>query len=97
LLDFKIGWKGIVFTTNIDGNSKDYLLKLKGLLNSKYVLVDTNDKELFVVEFDFKWRKLEFDYNLVTSDEFENFENKELLLLTAVHCINYYLTLITGS
>jgi hypothetical protein len=92
LLNFKMGWKGIIINTEFDGDEKSYLLSLKGLLSSKYVLIDTDENELLVVESDFKWNKLHFDYTITTSDGFDSHNNKELLLLTILHCINYYLT-----
>lgn len=97
LLEFKIGWNGVELHSNLDGKSERYLLKLKGFFSSKYILVDAQDKELLEAEFDFKWKKLEYDYNIITSKSFENLNNKELLILTTLHCINYYLTIISGT
>jgi hypothetical protein len=93
LLDFKMAWQGIIINTKFDGNEKKFLLKLKGFLSSKYVLVDTDEKELLEVATDFKWSKLNFDCTIETTKEFDNFENKELLLLTIIHCINYQMSI----
>ena len=97
LLDFKMGWKGIVIKTNFNEIEKSYLLKLKGLLSSKFILIDTHDNELAALTTDFKWNKLNFDYVIETSNEFEHFENKELLLLTILHCVNYYMTRVASG
>jgi hypothetical protein len=96
LLEFKLEWKGIVFSINKNGATHDYLLKLKGLLSSKFVLVDSDDNELFEVECDFKWTKAEYDYFVSTTEKFDQFENKELLLLSFFHAINYYLKVSSG-
>ena len=97
LLELEIGWKGILIKSLLGGSEEKYLLKLKGLLGSKFGLIDTNEKELLEVESDFKWKKLNFDYSIKTSDEFENIENKDLLLLTTLHCVNYYIAFANSS
>lgn len=97
VLSFKMGWKGIIINTYFDKIEKGYILKLKSLWNSKYVLLDSNEKEFIAVETDFNWSKLRFDYMIETSGEFDNFNNKEVFLLTIIHCINYYLTMIAAS
>ena len=61
LLEFKMGWKGILINTFFDGEEKTYLLKLKGLLSNQYVLLDTDQEELLVAQPNFKWKKLTFE------------------------------------
>ena len=73
------------------------LLKLNSLLSSKFVLIDTEKNELMVAETDFKWNKLNYDYNIETTKSFDSFDKKELLLLTILHCINYYITIIVSA
>lgn len=97
LMDFKMGWKGIILSNNVDGNKEEYLLMLKGILNSKYVLLDAYQQELFVIELEMKWNQSHFDYYISTVDEFDNFYHPELFLLMAIHAVNYYLTFVTGS
>ena len=97
LLEFKMGWKGIIIKTLFNDSKEVFLLKLKGLLSNKFVLLDTNDEELMAAETSFKWSKLNFDYNIETTQVFDKFENKELLLLTILHCINYYITIVAAA
>lgn len=97
LLGFEMGWYGIILKTKFSGNTQNYLLKTKGLLSSKFVLVDEAENELLVAETDFVWSKLRFDYTIDTSMEFDRTENKEIMLLTILHCINYYLTIISAA
>lgn len=97
LLMFEMGWKGIVIKTFFEGIEKRYLLKSKGLLSNKFLLIDTDERTLLAATADFKWRRLDFDYDIETSNEFDNFTNKELLLLTTVHCLNYYITFISSA
>lgn len=96
LLEFKMGWKGILINSFFEGEEKTYLLKLKGLLSNQYILLDTDQEELLVAQANFKWKKLTFDFDIETSEKFEGFEHKELLLLTILHCINYYMTISAG-
>ena len=97
LLEFKMGWKGIIIKSLFNDREEVFLLKLKGLLSNKFVLLDTNDEELMAAETSFKWSRFNFDYNIETTPVFDNFENKELLLLTILHCINYYLTIVAAA
>ncbi|MCB9032955.1 MAG: hypothetical protein H6553_03880 [Chitinophagales bacterium] len=97
LLEFKMGWKGILITTYFDKKEKHYLLKLKGLLSSKYILLNNDNEELMVVETKFKWTKLNFDYNIETTQNFDHLDNEKLLVLTVLHCINYYMTVIAAT
>ena len=94
LLEFKMGWKGIIIKTFFNDKENTFLLKLNGLLSSKFVLIDTDKTELLVAETDFKWNKLNYDYNIKTTQDFDNFYKKELLLLSILHCINYYITIV---
>ncbi|MBU1822220.1 MAG: hypothetical protein KKG00_12025 [Bacteroidetes bacterium] len=97
LLEFKMGWKGILIKANFNGNEKNYLLKLKGLLSSKFILIDSEENEVLTADTEFKWNKFNFDYTMETSTEFDTMENKELMLLTIVHCMNYYLTVVNSA
>ncbi len=97
LLEFKMSWKGIMIKTFFENENATYLLKLSGLFNNKFVLIDTDKNELMVAETDFKWSKLNWDYTIETTNQFDNISNKELLLLTILHCINYYMTMVVSA
>lgn len=97
LLEFKMGWKGIIINSFLEGKQETFLLKIKGLLSSKFMLIDTNNNELMAAETDFKWSKFNYDYLIETAADFEKFTNKELLLLTMLHCINYYMSIAASG
>ncbi|MBK8633717.1 MAG: hypothetical protein IPN72_09210 [Saprospiraceae bacterium] len=97
ILDFKMGWKGIIIRTFFNNKEETYLLSLKGILRTKFILFDTDKRELMAAETDFKWNKLNYDYDIETSSDFEKLVNKELLLLTILHCINYYITIVSAA
>lgn len=93
LLSFSMGWKGIIIKTFFNTNEATYLLALKGLLSSTFILFDKDNEALMAAKSDFKWSKLNFDYDIETKPTFDDLANKELLLLTVLHCINYYMTM----
>ncbi|MCW5915930.1 MAG: hypothetical protein KIS82_01145 [Ferruginibacter sp.] len=97
LLEFKMSWKGIVIKTHFGNEEKYFLLKIKGLFSNKFILLDTNNEELMVAETEFKWSKFNFDYNIETTQNFDNLDQKEIFLLTILHCINYYVTIIVAG
>ncbi|MDO7848070.1 hypothetical protein Q5H92_17020 [Hymenobacter sp. M29] len=98
LLDFKMNWKGqILIRTHFGGTEDFYILKHKGLLNSSFILLHGEETELLSIVPDYKWTKLSIDYQLGASEAFERLAHKELLLLTTIHCANYYLTMLTAA
>ena len=90
IMNFKLGWKGILINVKSYGFEESYLLKNKGLLNSRYVLIDTSEQELLAVKSDFIWSKFKLDYLIETSEEFDKLKMKEAFLLTIIHSINFY-------
>lgn len=98
LLDFKMDWKGqILIRTIFDGPEDYYILRQKGLFKSTFVLLHQEETELLQLEPDLKWSKMSYDYQITTTDGFAPLARKELLLLTAIHCANYYLTMMTAA
>ncbi|MBX2887351.1 MAG: hypothetical protein KF829_01740 [Ferruginibacter sp.] len=97
LLSFRMGWEGIIIETFFGEEEQVFLLKLKGLFSNKFVLLNQDNEELMVAETIFNWRKLNFNYNIETPQNFDDSDKNSLLLLTVVHCINYYITIITAA
>lgn len=97
LLDFKMGWKGIVIKTYFDNQERQYLLKLEGFIKSKFILIDDYDQELSVASTDFKWLTLNFNYDIETSASFDQLRNRDLLLMTMLHCMNYYISYLSAA
>jgi hypothetical protein len=97
LLNFKMNWNGnIIVHTRFDEAEKDFIFKQKGLLKTSYVLLNKEEEELLVIQPDFKWSKFNYDYNISTSDSFDALAFSEILVLTAIHCVNYYMTMVTS-
>lgn len=97
LLDFEMNWKGqIIINSKINDVGQRFILKQTSILKNIFVLL-SNEEKLLTIEPNLQWSKVNFDYKLISTDAFENLENKELLLLNAIHCTNYYITMMTST
>ena len=97
LLELSMNWKGLVIQADMNGRSEKYLLHLKGMFNSRYVLTNADGQELLAVDFSMKWRKLRYDYNVSTTAGFEALRHKEVFLLAVVHGINHQLAALAAA
>ena len=96
LLKFRMNWNGeIVIQTYFDGIKSGYLFKHRGIFKDSFVLTDQHGTELFVMKPHLKWNTLNYEYQITTSESFDILSNKEILLLNALHCANYYMSMIT--
>ena len=94
LAEFKMGWNGIIIKTYFENIENCYLLKHKGILNSKFILTNTENQELIAAVPNFKWKTLNYNYNIETAKEFDDLPNNQLLLFTILHCLNYYMIIM---
>ncbi|MES2647627.1 MAG: hypothetical protein V4717_12170 [Bacteroidota bacterium] len=99
LLNFKMNWNGnIIIHSKLDGTEKDFVLKHKGILKESYVLLNKEEEDLLVIRPAFKWNKFNYDYDIFTTDRFDTYSFHTILLLTTIHCVNYYMTMLsTGT
>ncbi|GAB3238339.1 hypothetical protein GCM10027346_30820 [Hymenobacter seoulensis] len=96
LLNFKMNWSGtIIIKSKL--NSRVFLFKQKSLLKNTFVLLDKDEKELMVVSPSFQWNSLKPSYSLSATEEFETLDEKDVLLLTTIHCANYYMSMMAAS
>ena len=96
LLNFKMNWNGnIIINTWFDEIERDFILKHKGILKDSYVLLNKEEEDLLVIKPDFKWSKFNYDYNISTTDRFDNLSFNLTLLLTTIHCVNYYMAMMS--
>lgn len=95
ILEFKLGWNGILIKTFFQNSEKNYILRTKGISSNKFILTDSEKKELLVAEMDTKLDNLNYKYSIRTTNEFESFKNKNILVLALLHCINYYIYITT--
>lgn len=97
LLTFKMHWDGkIILKSKLDG-SRALVFKNKSVLKGTYELQDKDKQELLLVQPNFQWRQLNHNYTITTTELLEEFRAKELLLLTTVHCANYYMTMVAAA
>ena len=98
LLKFQMNWNGeIVVQTFFNDSEKGYIFKYRGVFKESYILADKEGAELLVMKPQFKWHTMNYGYQITTSDMFETFSNKEILLLISVHCANYYMSLMMAQ
>ena len=96
LLNFKMNWNGnIIINTRFDETERDFILKHKGILKDSYVLLNKEEEQLLVIQPDFKWSKFNYDYTISTTDNFDNLSFNGILLLTTIHCVNYYMAMMS--
>lgn len=94
LLHFKMSWNGdIIILSNINDVETGYKLKYTGFLKPSYVLENKEGNKLLEVKPSFKWTKFTCDHVITSTPEFEAIPYSKLLLLTALHCTNYYITM----
>lgn len=92
LINFKMHWAGdIVITTRFDSIKNQYMLQKKGFFEYRFSLHDKEERQLLTVMPNYKWNKLRYNYNIQTSDDFENHEHKLLMLMAVTYCIKYYM------
>jgi len=98
ILNLQMNWNGnIIIHSWFDGVERDFLLKHKGIFKEYYVLLNKEEEDLLVIKPDFKWNKFEYDYNIITNDRFDNLSFNAILLLTAIHCVNYYMAMTSSG
>ncbi len=98
LANLKMHWNGdIVIQVDLTNVETGYVLKPKGLFNISFLLSDQNKNDLLVMKPHLKWNKLHCEYEIESSQDFEESSDKSLLLLISLHCANYYMSMASGS
>jgi len=94
LLKFKMNWNGeIVVLTYFTNLEQGYIFKHRGVFKDSFILIDQEGFELLVMKPHWKWNKMNYEYQITTSDSFDTFSNKEILLMNSLHCANYYMSM----
>ncbi|MGG5210580.1 hypothetical protein ACQWU4_16765 [Chryseobacterium sp. MIQD13] len=95
LLKFRMNWNGeIVVQTYFNGVKKGYIFKHRGIFKESFVLADQDGIELLVIKPHLKWNLMDYEYQLTTTDTFETCPEKDILLMEALHCANYYMSMM---
>ncbi|MGV3503445.1 MAG: hypothetical protein ACO1O1_07030 [Adhaeribacter sp.] len=98
VLEFSMNWNGeIILQSYFAGLEKDYIFKHKGIFKESYLLIDRDGVEQLVMKPDLKWKKMDYEYQVTTSETFEALSNKEILLMASLHCANYYMSLMMAQ
>ena len=98
LLQFKMNWNGeIVVQTFFNGVEQGYVIKHRGLFKESFILNNQEGMELLLMKPQIKWKSFNIEYDITTTDTFETLPQKEILLMTSVHCANYYMSMMMGQ
>jgi len=98
LLYFKMHRDGnIIIKTMFDTEESNYNFKYKGIFKTSFVLQDENEKVFLEIQPDFQWSKRSYDYRISTTAEFDQISHNKVLLLTTVHCSNYFMHMMSGT
>jgi len=98
LLKFRMNWNGeIVIQTYFDSVKEGFLFKHRGIFKESFVLADQKGNELFVMKPHLKWSSMNYEYQITTTEKFEMYPSKEILLINALHCANYYMSMIASA
>jgi hypothetical protein len=98
LLKFQMNWNGeIVVQTYFNDFEKGYTFKHRGFFKESFVLIDQEGIELLVMKPQLKWSKMNYEYQITTSDTFETLSYKEILLMNSLHCANYYMSMMMAQ
>jgi len=97
LMKFTMNWDGnIILHSYFDNDEKTYIFKNKGFFRDSFVLTDEKGTEILTMKPNFKWNSFSYEYAITTSEIFETFEQKNILLMNSVHCANYYMAMMSG-
>ena len=98
LLKFRMNWNGeIVIQTHFNDCKKSYAFKHRGIFKESFVLVDEEGSEYVVMKPNFKWNNPDYEYQIATSEAFEEIPDKEIILITSLHCANYYMSMMSSA
>lgn len=98
LLDFQMNWKGeIIVKTYFDDSEKGYVFKHTGFFKESFLLLDQEGTQLLVMKPHLKWKKMNYEYEITTAEPFESLPFKEILLMSSLHCANYYMSMMAGQ
>jgi len=82
LVLFKRKWNGVTHVkTSFGANEQEYTFRHKGTFNSRYLLMDKDEREMLVVKTVFIWKKFRYNYNIEVNESFRR-RLHHLLLIT---------------
>jgi len=92
VLNFKMGWKGqLLIHSKLGGIRQNFIFKPKGFFYRSYILLDEQSQEVLILEPYYKWKKLNYDYDIaVVKEVFTDPAVNQILYLVMIHCANYY-------
>jgi hypothetical protein len=99
-LTIKMNWNGDIVLqdeSNAGEEESGYVFRYRGVFRESFVLLDAEGIELAVMKPELRWKKMNYEYVLSSTDDLENHPDKDLLMMLALHCANYYMMMMTSA
>lgn len=99
IIKMKMNWDSEdVLITSFENIEQEFLFKYTGTLKEDtFVLTNENNQKIVSITPDNKWENENYEYKIVTVDEFNDLKNKDILLMACVYLTNSYITTILAT
>jgi len=98
LLNFQMNWKGeIIIQAFVEDLEQRCFFRHRGFFKESFELTNQERTKLLVMKPQLKWKKMNYEYQISTSDAFEALPSKEILLMSSLHCANCYMYMATAE
>lgn len=99
-LKIKMNWNGDIVLQDESDTGEEangYVFRYRGVFRESFVLLDAEGIELAVMKPELRWKKMNYEYVMSSTDALENHPDKDLLMMLALHCANYYMMMMTSA
>lgn len=90
-----MNWSGQIVIAFQDG--QEFVLKLNGFFQSRYVVENKNQEKLIQLEPRFNWSAFQYNYSIACNMANDNNPKNALLLLLSVYAANYFIAVMSGG
>ena len=91
IANLKMNWRGQIVFTFQDG--QEFVLKAKGMFNSKYIIENKDEEKLIQFDPKFNWRKFHYNYDITYDKKPQDI----LFVLLGVYASNYFTACMSGA
>jgi hypothetical protein len=90
IANLKMNWRGQIVLSFQDG--PEYILKAKGVFNSKYIIENQEGEKLLEFDPTFNWSKFNYNYHISCNGKPQDI----LLVLLGIYASNYSIASMSG-
>ncbi|MCE7040358.1 hypothetical protein [Dyadobacter sp. CY312] len=91
IANLKMNWHGNIVLSFQNG--QDFVLKAKGMFQTKFILENTNQERLVQFDPKFNWSKFDYNYDITYDKKPDNI----LLVLLGIYASNYFIASMSGA